>query len=127
MKKVIGISCIIFCAICLVGCNKENKKDEKNILIGEWVADGTHNEFVTNANGETVGGKNPYYLTIEKDSKYTLKMDEYTEKGTYTVEDKNISFKNSDGLISESCKLENDNELHCNNYASLYKKVEDKK
>lgn len=127
MKKVIGILLIIFCATCLVGCNKENKKDEKNVFIGEWIADGTQNEFVTGANGEIVGGKKPYYLTIDEDGKYTLKMDNYTEKGTYTIDDKNISFKNSDGLISEECRLENDDELLCNNYASLYKKVEDKK
>lgn len=134
MKKIIAISCVIICAICLVGCNNKNeKKDsddkqtEKNILVGEWIADGTQKEFITNADGETVGGKKPYYLTIEKDNKYTLKMDDYTEKGIYEINEDNVTLKNNDGLISESCKLENDNELHCNNYASLYKRVEDKK
>ena len=99
-------------------------------LEGEWTArpESQYVIIVGQEEGEnkTVGGKNPYYLTFDKDGNYTLELDdENKETGTYMIdEDNNVTITTDSGLVSDTCKLKNGRQLLCNSYASLYIKEE---
>jgi hypothetical protein len=90
---------------------------------GIWVADGTQHQFIIGyENGEYIYTDNstPFYLNFDGTGKYTLKMGEHTETGTYSVNQENVIFQNESGFIKDNCNIKDKIELHCENYASLY-------
>lgn len=65
----------------------------------------------------------PFYLTLDGEGKYKLEMAETTETGTYTLNGDNLVLQNEEKLITETCKIKNKEELHCDKYAYLYVNV----
>ena len=92
-------------------------------LKGTWVADGTQYQFAIGyENGEIIYAdiSTPFYLELDGKGNYTLNMGEYTEIGTYSFFEENLSLRNNDGLITERCEIKEDTNLYCEFYASLY-------
>lgn len=118
MKKyIIGI--IIISAIMMIGCTSKNMK----ILEGTWVADPKNQSVVMVDENTTRGGKENYFLTFSKDETFTLKLEEETIKGTFTVNEKGkITLKDEDDVMIERCQLMGEAQLQCDNYASSYTK-----
>lgn len=141
MKKIFLI--IVCLVVLLTGCfNKKediyqsSTNEEKVIkqLEGQWIADGTQMKVVLEiVDGEPVYADDydlPYYLNINKDGTYLLDLNNennQTENGKYSVAENKINFRpeTDEGFIW-SCELLNDNELHCENYATVFMKEENK-
>lgn len=128
-KKITIILTVTFITIVvllniIINRNDSNSnRDSLSKVEGTWIADGTQYTFVIGyENGKPVYSDNstPYYLHLDGKGNYKLEMNENVELGTYSVNEEDISFKTDDGVIMETCSLKNDNELHCNMYASLY-------
>lgn len=112
-------------------CPKYKEDKLLNQLEGQWIADGTQiKSIIDMVDGEHIYADDydlPYYLNINKDGTYLLNLNNktnYTEKGKYSITDNKINFnpETDDGFIW-SCKLPNDNELHCENYATIFLSV----
>ena len=90
---------------------------------GLWISSNNKNEYIIGyENGEYIYLKNesPIHLIFNGDGSYTLEFDDYSEHGTYSISKKRIIMIKSDGLITETCELKKENELHCNKYSSIY-------
>lgn len=131
-KRIVSIIVIIILIILLVSVFNfyHIRKQSKNIWSGLWIADGTQIQSVLGyENGQKILSdiSKPFYLKFYKNKKYTLEMSDITEKGTYSVNDKKeIIMKNSEGLITEHCNINNDKTLSCFRYASSFKKIKEK-
>ncbi len=92
--------------------------EEEMSVKGEWIADGTQLVF---ADSEEPDG--PYVLNFDGKGGYTLTMNGESEYGDYTVSTSGkVSLIKEDGMMSENCDVINDEELHCDRYASKYVK-----
>lgn len=124
-RRIFIIILFLFIAITLTGCG--TKKDE---LYGKWIAKPEDQlVFYTNAK-DTVGGRKDYILDIDGKGNFKLKLNKKeTKKGSYTIQDKEIIFKDEKDLIISNCKIKNKKELDCSEnstYAIKYTKVKDK-
>lgn len=125
-KKIILLSCIMF--IIVIGIfllNYVNKYNENELssINGIFIADGTQHKFIIGyENGQFIYANNtkPLYLNLYKNGNYKIEMENFIETGTYSLNNDKLFLKNKDGLITENCVLKNNNELHCDKYASLY-------
>lgn len=117
----------------------ENTKQEisNEELVGKWIADGTQDKIVK----EIVDGKPVYvgnysapsYLYFNSNGTYYLETNNEfntTQSGKYNIDNNIITFSpnntKTDVNIVWSCELKNDNELHCNQHASIFIKDEQK-
>ena len=124
-RRIFIIILFLFIAITLTGCG--TKKDE---LYGKWIAKPEDQlVFYTNAK-DTVGGREDYILDIDGKGNFKLKLNKKeTKKGSYTIQDKEIIFKDEKDSIISNCKIKNKKELDCSEnstYAIKYTKVKDK-
>ncbi len=131
MKKILQLIIIGLLFSTLTACKNNtpekdtNKNEFLSLVEGSWVADGTQYLYILEIDGDKIiPNQNdfpPYYLNFDGEGKYTLQLKDYTQTGIYTVDDyKEVILKSDEGFISEFCKLENENKLHCNRYASLF-------
>lgn len=129
MKKIFKLTLIGLLFLTVAACknNNLNTNTQLKLVEGDWIADGTQYKYIVGMNGDTVistDNLTPFYLNFDGKGKYTLQLKDYTESGTYTVDDaKRVILISEEGLLSESCLLKNDSELHCDRYASLYIKI----
>lgn len=127
MKKSLILSlCIIIVAVVVVFfVNYVNRDNDNEVfsINGVFIADGTQHKFIIGyENGEYIYANNtkPLYLNLYKNGNYKLEMDDFIETGMYSLNNDKLVLKNKDGLITENCILKNENELHCDKYASIY-------
>ena len=121
MKKEIMLI-FVFMVLAMTGCSQTTDS-----LNGKWIAT-TDNQkiYQIDKNGNINGGKEDYILECDGNGKYTLTLENnQTKKGTYTIDDKNITFKDESNLLVGICELANNDEIICNEtstYASKYTK-----
>lgn len=116
----------------------ENTKQQisNEQLVGRWIADGTQDKIVK----EMVDGKPVYigiysapsYLYLNSNGTYYLETNNEfntTQSGKYNIENDMIIFSpnstESEVNVVWNCELKND-ELNCNQYASIFVKDEQK-
>lgn len=131
MKKMLFETLVISCLVLLlIGCSNQGK--DVNQLNGRWIADGTQMKAILEVvDGEPIYADDydlPYYLDINEDGTYLLTLNNEskdTEKGKYNVIANEIRFSPevNEGFIW-ACQLLNNNELHCENYATVFTKDE---
>ena len=109
-----------------------NKDDNKSLnsednrfseVEGVWVADKTQYIYILGyEDGEPIYSEadTPFYLTLDAEGKYKLEMAETTETGTYSLNGDSLVLQNEEKLITETCRIKNKEELHCDKYAYLY-------
>ena len=100
--------------------NEDNRFSE---VEGVWVADKTQYIYILGyEDGEPIYSKAdiPFYLTLDGEGKYKLEMAETTETGTYSLNGDSLVLQNEEKLITETCRIKNKEELHCDKYAYLY-------
>lgn len=103
--------------------NKDNRFSE---VEGVWVADKTQYIYILGyEDGEPIysNADIPFYLTLDGEGKYKLEMSETTETGTYSLNGDSLVLQNEEKLITETCRIKNKEELHCDKYAYLYVNV----
>lgn len=116
---------------------KKEQKLTNEKLVGKWIADGTQDKIIK----EIIDGKPVYvgnysapsYLYLNSDDTYYLETNNEfntTESGKYNINNDTIVFSpnttTTDVSVVWNCELKNDNELHCNQYASIFVKDEQK-
>ena len=104
-------------------------------LVGKWIADGTQDKIIK----EIIDGKPVYignysapsYLYLNSNDTYYLETNNEfntTESGKYNINNNTIVFSpnttTTDVSVVWNCELKNDNELYCNQYASIFVKDE---
>ena len=125
MKKNIFIfTLLFFIAITLTGCG--TKKDE---LYGKWKAI-PEDQLVFYINEQdTVGRREDYILDKDGKGNFKLKLNKKEKKGTYTIQNNEVIFKDENNLIISNCTIETKKELNCSEnstYAIKYTKINDK-
>ncbi|MBQ6286017.1 MAG: hypothetical protein IJK67_06920 [Bacilli bacterium] len=126
-KQILGILLIGILVIGLTGCS--NEKNKYDSLKGDWIATTENqNVYQTGANGETSGGKEDYILKCDGNGNYSLNTsNKKIAKGSYSISDKAITFKDDGNMTIGLCKLVDNKELDCSEksqYAFKYIKVE---
>lgn len=114
-----------------------NQEISNEKLAGKWIADGTQDKVIK----EIIDGKPVYignysapsYLYLNLNGTYYLETNNefnMTESGKYNIKNNGVSFisnsTESDMNFAWKCELKNDNELHCDQYASIFKRSEEK-
>jgi hypothetical protein len=127
-KKILTVLVIsiftIFAILLFFLMNDDNNSSNSLYKVkGIWIADGTQYTYIVGyKDGHYIYSDNstPFSLNLDGKGNYTLEMGENTEIGTYSFNQGNVVLQNEDGLITENCQIKNNNELHCDKYASLY-------
>ena len=128
MKKKVLLSLLVIIGLfSIIGC-RNNKKDKYDILKGTWKAT-PENQYVVqiDSDGNTFGGKEDYLLKCDGNGNYSLSIQEKEmAKGSYTISNNDITFKDDANMMISLCKLIDDNELDCSKksqYAFKYIKI----
>lgn len=126
-KKIFIIIFAFFMVITITGCDTKEKK-EYDVLRGQWKASIEHqNVYQTGPNEERIGGKEEYILNFDGNGNYSI-SDQKKEfaKGSYTILDNAITFKDDGNMVIGLCKLIDNKELDCSEksqYAFKYIRV----
>lgn len=117
MKKII-IILLFFCFI--IGCDNQKKEmQNRNQLLGTWIADGTQFVILHDNNYNQSPDLDPYYLEFHDNSTFKLTMGEDIIEGNYQQNEDGSIYLISD--LTNICNLK-DTELNCNMYASKFVK-----
>ncbi len=132
-KIVLLVIFLVFLLLVTIGVifilNKDDNKSLNNEdnrfseVEGVWVADKTQYIYILGyEDGEPIYSNTdiPFYLTLDGEGKYKLEMSETTETGTYSLNGDSLVLQNEEKLITETCRIKNKEELHCDKYAYLY-------
>lgn len=132
-KIVLLVIFLVFLLLVTIGVifilNKDDNKSLNNEdnrfseVEGVWVADKTQYIYILGYEDEEPIYSNtdiPFYLTLDGEGKYKLEMAETTETGTYSLNGDSLVLQNEEKLITETCRIKNKEELHCDKYAYLY-------
>lgn len=79
--------------------------------------------IIDNSNGNIIlDTKIIKYLEIYDDNKYIMVYENGKENGTYSINNNEIIFSNSDRMVIDICVLNND-ELSCDFYSSNFNRI----
>lgn len=132
-KIVLLVIFLVFLLLVTIGVifilNKDDNKSLNNEdnrfseVEGVWVVDKTQYIYILGYEDEEPiysEADTPFYLTLDGEGKYKLEMAETTETGTYSLNGDSLVLQNEEKLITETCRIKNKEELHCDKYAYLY-------
>lgn len=123
MKKKI-IILIGLCFLVVIVILVLYKVKTTNKFVGKWNYKGEMvQSIIDNSNGNLIlDTKIIKYLEIYDDNKYIMVYENGKENGTYSINNNEIIFSNSDRMVIDVCVLNND-ELSCDFYSSNFNRI----